>query len=160
MELVIFTGLPGSGKSTFYRTHLSRTHSLISKDLMRNVSGRDARQLKLLDAEIRAGRPVVIDNTNVRRLDRAPLITLAKEHRIRVVSCFFVASIPESLLRNSLRAGRARVPDVAIHHFARLLEHPEEQEGFDALIRVRILGEGQFDWRPSPGPSPLLCSKA
>src|SRR5436853_453942 len=36
MELIVFIGLQGSGKSTFYHTYFAATHDHISKDLLGN----------------------------------------------------------------------------------------------------------------------------
>ena len=44
------------------------------------------------------------------------------------------------LERNQARAGRARVPDVAILATARKLERPRAEEGFDQLYTVRLEG--------------------
>jgi predicted kinase len=38
MELVVFIGLPASGKSSFYRQRFSSTHALVSKDRMSRTS--------------------------------------------------------------------------------------------------------------------------
>jgi len=47
-ELVILVGLQASGKSTFYRRHLSGTHVLVSKDLLRNNRRPARRQVQLI----------------------------------------------------------------------------------------------------------------
>ncbi len=56
LELVIFTGLPGSGKSTYYREHFAATHVHVSKDLMPNVRARDERQWREIEAALAALR--------------------------------------------------------------------------------------------------------
>lgn len=51
MELIIFIGLQGTGKSTFYRTRFAATHACISKDQFRNNPhpGRRQRQLVVVN---------------------------------------------------------------------------------------------------------------
>ncbi|MDQ6645100.1 MAG: ATP-binding protein, partial [Chloroflexota bacterium] len=49
MELIIFIGLQGSGKSTFYRTYLAATHEHVSKDVLGNNKNPNRRQLQLIE---------------------------------------------------------------------------------------------------------------
>jgi predicted kinase len=139
LELVVFVGLPASGKSSFYRARFAATHALVSKDLMPNNRRRAARQLELVTAALRAGKPVVVDNTNTRRADRAELVQLAATWRIPAVVYHFTATIESCLARNRERAGKARVPDVALFTAKKLLEPPGADEGFAARYDVAIL---------------------
>lgn len=155
LEVVILVGLPGAGKSTFYRARFSDTHVQVSKDLMpRSARHKTARQLRQIGAALAEGRSVVIDNTNVTRHDRAPIIDTAHAHGARVVGCFFLSSLRESQRRNAGRQGRACVPDAAIRAFARRLERPSWDEGFDALYAVRTLDDGDFAVEPYRPPAP------
>ena len=63
-ELVIFVGLQGSGKSTYYREHFAATHEHVSKDLMKNARDREAKQQLVVEKALAEGRSVVVDNTN------------------------------------------------------------------------------------------------
>lgn len=144
MELVIFVGLQGSGKSTFYRQRYAETHALVSKDLLRSGGNRDARQRRRIEEAFAAGKSVVVDNTNVRREDREGLVTLARAHGATVVCLYFPPDVRASLERNRRREGRARVPDVAIHATAKRLEPPTLAEGFDRLAVVRPLANHAF----------------
>ena len=137
MELVVFIGLQGSGKSSFYRSRFAQTHTHISKDLMSPSNRNKARrQREQIEHALREGQSVVVDNTNVCRTDRLELIAHARAHGARVVGYYFDSSVRECLVRNAGRTGRARVPDVAIFATAKRLERPVLDEGFDALYRV------------------------
>lgn len=133
LELVIFTGLPGSGKSTYYREHYAATHVHVSKDLMPNVRARDERQWREIEAALAAGRSVVVDNTNPSREARAPLIALGRRFGAKITGIFFDVDARVCLMRNRGREGRARVPDVAIFTTKKKLQPPALDEGFDDL---------------------------
>lgn len=152
MELVLLIGLQGSGKSSFYRERFAGTHALVSKDLWPHARKREARQQRLVQEALAAGRPVVVDNTNPTAEGRAPLIALGKAHGARVVGYCFESRLEDCLARNALRVGRARVPEVALHATRKVLQWPTRAEGFDALYFVRFTPEGAFDvteWRES-----------
>jgi predicted kinase len=144
-EVAILVGLPGSGKTSFVRARLPG-HAHVSKDLMRSTRDRNTRQLALLAQALAAGRSVVVDNTNLRVADRAPLIAAARVAGAKVVGYFFDATAKECLARNQTREGKARVPDVAIHIARARLEPPTREEGFDALFIVHAEG-GEFSLR-------------
>jgi predicted kinase len=137
VELAILVGLPAAGKSTFCRERL-RGHVVVSKDLLPNVRDRGARQQRLVAAALSEGRDVVVDNTNVSRASRAPLIALGRRFGARVVAYFFPIDAQTALARNERREGRARVPAVAIFAARKRLEPPAVEEGFDAVHRVDV----------------------
>jgi predicted kinase len=136
LELIIFVGLQGSGKTTWYRDHFAATHVHVSKDLMPNARNREIRQQQQIDEALGGGRSVVVDNTNPSRESRAPLIALGRHRGARVIAVYFEAHIPTSLMRNRAREGKARVPDVAIFRTKKQLIPPTLDEGFD---EVRIV---------------------
>jgi len=135
-DLVIFVGLPGSGKSTYYFAHLAPTHAHVSKDLMPNARRRDDRQTLVVEKALADGQSVVIDNTNPSRAIRAPLIALGRRHGARIIAYYFECSVRTALMRNRQREGRGRVPDVAIFVAQKKLQPPALDEGFD---EVRVI---------------------
>lgn len=137
-ELVVFVGLPASGKSSFYRERFAATHELVSKDLMPNNRRRAARQLELVAAALARGRSVVVDNTNTRRADRAALVALAHAAGAATALYHFTAAVGDCLRRNRARQGPARVPDVALFAAQKRLEPPASDEGFDARYEVAL----------------------
>jgi predicted kinase len=142
-ELIVFTGLQAAGKTSFYRDRFATTHVHVSKNAWPNARKKEDRQRRMIEESLRAGRSVVIDNTNPAPLDREPLIAIGRALGVTIVSYSFVATVDEALRRNAGRAGRARVPDVAIYAVAKRLVPPSTAEGFDRLYEVR-LGEDGF----------------
>lgn len=136
-ELIIFVGLPGSGKSTYFRDRFVSTHVHVSKDLMPNARTRDARQQKVIEHALAAGSPVVVDNTNPSIVVREPLIAMGKRHAARVIAYYFECSVAVALARNRQREGKARVPNVAIFTTAKKLVAPTTAEGFDEVHVIR-----------------------
>jgi predicted kinase len=138
-ELILFVGIQAAGKSTYYAAHFAATHVHVSKDLMKNVRNRDERQQQLIESALAAGRSVVVDNTNPTPLVRAPLIELGRRHGARVIAVFFESVVKDTVARNRLREGKARVPDVAIYVAARRLVKPTLDEGFDEVRAIAPL---------------------
>jgi predicted kinase len=149
LELVLFVGLQGSGKSSFYRARFADSHDLVSKDRFPNNCNPARRQRHLIEEALSAGRSVVVDNTNPTVEDRAELIALARSFGAAVVGYYFESRLADCLERNRQRQGKARVPDVALFATRKRLCRPSLAEGFDRLSHVRLRGEGQFevlDW--------------
>src|SRR5437016_11737290 len=103
LELIILTGLQGSGKTTWYRENFAATHVHVSKDLMLNARNRETRQQQQIDEALGAGRSVVVDNTNPSRESRAPLIAIGHRRGARVIAVYFEMHVPTSLMRNRAR---------------------------------------------------------
>jgi predicted kinase len=88
VNVIIFTDLQASGKTTFYRK-------------------RDRRQLQLIEEALHNGRSVVVDNTNPTVDDRALILALARSYDARTVGLCFerVLGLQQGRLPRSRRAG-------------------------------------------------------
>lgn len=150
MELVLLVGLQGAGKSTFARQRFGESHVYVSKDQLRNNRHPRRRELHLVEAALRAGQSVVVDNTNPTIEERAALITLGHAYGAHVAGYFFPPDVAASRARNAQREGKARVPVVAIYATAKKLTPPSYAEGFDALSTVATLPDGVFAAAPLP----------
>lgn len=139
-EAVIFVGVQGSGKSTFYRERFFDTHVRINLDMLRT---RPREQL-LLTACLAGKQPFVIDNTNRLPSDRARYIGPARQAGFRVVAYFFETALRDAIRRNKERAVKQRVPVPAIAGTFRKLQVPILEEGFDAVYKVTISPDGAF----------------
>jgi predicted kinase len=154
MEVVVFMGVPGAGKTGFYRERFLGTHLHLSKDLWPNARHKEERLLRQLGEALGSGASVVVDNTHVSRRSRAGVLEVARQHGARVTGYFFRARLRDCLERNARREGRARVPDEAIYIMASQLQPPTLEEGFDSLSHVTLTPRG-FEvspWEPgAPG---------
>jgi len=140
-ECIILIGLPGAGKTTFYRERFAATHAHISKDLRPNASGRGARQQGAIEETLASKKSVVVDNTNPTKGERAAVIATAREGGARVIGYFFDITTRAAVARNTNRTGKDKVPNVAIFATAKRLQPPQKSEGFDELFRIEITPE-------------------
>lgn len=140
MEAIIFIGIQGTGKSSFYRERFFHTHVRINSDMLKT----ERRLRVLFNACLDARQPFVLDNTNVTREVRAQFIEPSKAAGFRVVGYYFRSDIASALARNSERLNPARIPDRGVLGTYKKLEIPQRDEGFDALYYVQIDPAGKF----------------
>jgi predicted kinase len=140
MEAVIFVGVQGAGKTSFYRQHFFDTHLRISLDMLRTRH----REQIIFTACLAAKQPFVVDNTNPLPSDRARYISQARSAGFRVLAYFFETSLKDAIRRNNQRSGKQKIPVPAIAGTLRKIQPPSLEEGFDAIHRVTISPEGAF----------------
>jgi predicted kinase len=146
MELILFVGLQASGKTSFYVERFLHSHARVSLDLLRTRP----RERKFLELCLATRMPVVVDNTNPTRADRLRYVDPAKAAGYAVHLYFFRSRVAECIARNEGRAGKARVPRIALLGTSKRLEVPSPDEGFDVMRFVTIADGGGFtveDWR-------------
>jgi predicted kinase len=140
MEAVIFIGIQGSGKSSFFRERFFDTHLRINLDMLRTRH----REELLLGACLAAGQSFVIDNTNPLPTDRARYVERARAAGFRTVAYFFESSLREAMARNNLRAGKQKVPAPAVAAAFKKIVRPSFDEGFDEMYNVKLAPESGF----------------
>lgn len=138
MQAVIFTGIQGSGKTTFYAERFLKTHLRISLDMLKTRN----KERLFLQACLATGQKLVVDNTNPTAAERKKYIDAAREARFEVIGYFFNATIPEAIERNSRRIGKEAVSEIGIRATYKKLEPPTLQEGYDGLFEVQIIDNG------------------
>ena len=143
MQLLLFIGLQATGKSTFFARRFADTHLRLSMDMLRTRH----RERLLVGACLAAKQPVVIDNTNPTRTERARYIAPAREAGFAVHGYYFAADVDECVRRNDARPDGRRVPAAGLFGTLKRLERPGTGEGFDALFYVRCAG-GDFAVEP------------
>ena len=140
MEAVIFIGIQGTGKSSFYYERFFHTHMRINSDMLKTQN----RLRVLFNACLDARQSFVLDNTNVTREVRTQFIAQSKAAGFRVVGYYFRSDIASALARNNERVNAARIPDRGVLGTYKKLEIPHRSEGFDALYYVQIDPAGKF----------------
>lgn len=146
MEAVVFIGLQGSGKSTFYKDRFFTSHMRISLDLLRTRH----REKRFLETCIELQQRFVVDNTNPTAEERAVYIAASKEARFRITGYYFQSKMDDCKRRNTQRPEVQRIPDSGIHGTAARMSLPKFDEGFDDLFYVRIDDNGGFiveEWK-------------
>ena len=146
MEAVIFVGLQGAGKSTFYKERFFATHLRINLDML-NTRHREKR---LLLACVETSQPFVVDNTNPTRAEREVYIRAAKDAGFCVVGYYFQSRVEDCKRRNDQRPLVQQVPLRGMLGTAGRMEFPARAEGFDDLFYVRIDEAGGFvveEWK-------------
>lgn len=140
MQAVVFTGIQGSGKTTFYAERFLKTHLRIALDLLKTRN----KERQFVELCLATGQRFVIDNTNPTTAERKKYIEAVKAHRFEVVGYFFNTTIQDAIFRNSKRPGKENISIIGIRATHKKLQPPTLAEGFDALYEVTI-GENGFE---------------
>lgn len=133
-EAIIFIGLQGSGKTTYFMNHFAATHEHISRD----IQGTAEREAAFSRECLRLGRSFVVDNTNATRLVRAPYIREAKAAGFDVLCYFFDTAVRTAIGRNNHRKDKKPIPVPAILRTAKRLEPPSLEEGIDQIRTIVV----------------------
>ncbi|PYH46094.1 putative DNA 3'-phosphatase Tpp1 [Aspergillus saccharolyticus JOP 1030-1] len=147
LELVIFCGSPGAGKSTFYWDYLEPLkYERVNQDLLKTRP----KCIKVAKEHLAAGKSVVVDNTNADAETRAHWVEVAREFKIPIRCVYFTASPTLCRHNNAVRAAnqylnpesRTLLPGIAFGDFLRRFKEPSMDEGFKDIIRVEFQFHG------------------
>jgi predicted kinase len=140
MEAVIFIGIQGAGKSSFFRERFFDTHVRINLDMLRTRR----REELMVAACLEGGQSFVVDNTNPQPSDRERYLVPARMAGFRTVAYFFETNLREAMQRNNLRTGKQRVPAPAVAAAFKKLIPPTADEGFDEIYTVTLVADRGF----------------
>jgi predicted kinase len=145
--VVLAIGLPGSGKTTWYKR---RGVTPLSSDMLRSILFDDITEQRyqglvfstlrsLLRARLIAKMPWnYVDATNLSPHERKQWIKMAKSFGYEVHAVFFDVPLEVCLERNSKR--ERQVTDEVMRKMAERLKPPSFKEGFEKITVVRVKG--------------------
>jgi predicted kinase len=143
--VVLAIGLPGSGKSSWFKRH---NVVPLSTDMVRSLLFDDVREQRfqdlvfsnlrsMLKARLIAKRPMnYVDATNLTPQERQHWIKLAKDYNYEVHAIFFDVPLEVCLERHQ-RRDRV-VPEDVMRRMAAKLKPPTFPEGFAKITVVRV----------------------
>jgi predicted kinase len=143
--VVLAIGLPGSGKSSWFKRH---SITPLSSDLLRALLFDDPKEQRfqdlifsnlrsMLKARLIARRPMnYVDATNLSPHERSGWIKLAKDYGYEVQAVFFDVPLEVCLQRNQRR--ERMVPEDAMRRMAGKLKQPTFEEGFSKITVVKV----------------------
>ncbi|HKN17491.1 MAG TPA: AAA family ATPase [Candidatus Sulfotelmatobacter sp.] len=143
--VVLAIGLPGSGKSSWFKRH---NVVPLSSDMVRSLLFDDVREQRfqdlvfsnlrsMLKARLIAKRPMnYVDATNLTPQERQHWIKLAKDYNYEVHAVFFDVPLEVCIERHE-RRDRV-VPQDVMRRMAAKLKPPAFEEGFAKITVVRV----------------------
>jgi len=143
--VVLAIGLPGSGKSSWFKRH---NITPLSSDVLRALLFDDPTEQRfqdlvfsnlraMLKARLIARRPLnYVDATNLTPHERHSWIKLAKDYGYEVHAVFFDVPVEVCLERN--RGRERNVPEDVMRRMAAKLRPPTFDEGFAKVTVVRV----------------------
>jgi len=143
--VVLAIGLPGSGKSSWFKRH---NITPLSSDLLRSLLFDDPTEQRfqdlifsnlrsMLKARLIARRPMnYVDATNLTPNERHSWVKLAKDYGYEVHAVFFDVPVEVCLDRNQRR--QRVVPEDVMRRMSAKLRTPTFEEGFAKITVVRV----------------------
>ncbi len=138
--MIVFSGIQGCGKTTFFHQRFSASHVRLNLDMLRTRNREDI----LLFACLAAQQPMVIDNTNPTAVQRKRSALLGQAAGFRTILYFFDVSLETALQRNASRSGSECIPEIGVRGTFAKLEPPTPSEPFDQMFRVSQRGDREW----------------
>lgn len=147
--VVLAVGLPGSGKTTWYKR---RGVTPLSSDAVRQILFDDPTEQhhqdlvfgtlrSLLRARLIARMPMnYVDATNLSPKERRHWIKMARDFGYEVQAVYF--DVPLDVCTERNRRRNRVVPEDVMHRMAAKLKPPTFDEGFSKIIVVRVKARG------------------
>lgn len=147
-KMYVMIGAPGCGKSYYIKQHLKDNEIVISRDAIRFSMLKDTDAyfskekqvynefIRQINAAIADDRDFYVDQTSLNRGARAKLFSHLEKKPNKMIAIYMNAPLEKILYQNSLRTGRALVPEDAVINMFNSIEKPTKAEGFDEIWEV------------------------
>jgi len=127
LEYVLMVGVALSGKTTYIKANFD--HERVALSFFNNSR---KKELEYVEECLKAGKSVVIDDTNLTAAIRKQHIDLARKYDVKVRGVLMNTSM--GLLEKRQKSRRDPFPLAVIYKQIKQLETPVSEEGFDEMI--------------------------
>lgn len=141
-ELILMVGWPASGKSNYAQNYIvSQNYCRLNLDQIKSQKI----LLDKLDQLLKAGKSVVVDNTNLDVVTRYSYIALATKYKYKHIRAIIMTtSIDLAIHLNNVRhiysdGTIAKIPDIVYNISKKKYIEPGIYEGFDKIDKVNMI---------------------
>lgn len=156
-KIIIMSGFPGSGKTTYVKNNYPN-HQIINQDVL----GSKQKCIELAYKLLRRDKSIVIDRTNITRKQRKIWIELAKEFKLEPPILIYM-DLEAKLCYNRI-CKRKDHPVISEHmplsrkwsiisKFIKFVELPELSEGFKSVSYIDVVNYNLNDTSSSTSSS-------
>ncbi|XP_016101307.1 bifunctional polynucleotide phosphatase/kinase [Sinocyclocheilus grahami] len=141
-EVIVAVGFPGSGKSTFFQTHIiPQGYAYVNRDIL----GSWQQCVSACERDLKEGRSVAVDNTNPDPESRKRYIDVSQSAGVPCRCFNFTASLEQVKHNNRFRemvpSAIKHVPvnDMVIHSYKKKFVAPSLSEGFSEILQINFV---------------------
>ena len=149
-EIILIVGYPASGKSTTVKQFVDKGYTRLNRD---SVGGSMDELTRLAEKTLLDTDQLVLDNLYPSVISRAPIIALAKRHKIPIRCHVMDTTLEDAQLNACLRMMKKygtipnpedfktykdpnTFPPAVIYRYRKEFQQPTVKEGFDQIINV------------------------
>ncbi|KAK4034952.1 polynucleotide kinase 3 phosphatase-domain-containing protein [Parachaetomium inaequale] len=146
-DILLFVGLPGAGKSTFYWKYLKPLgYERVNQDTLKSKD----KCFKAAADFLQQGDSVAVDNTNADANTRSQWVALARKHQVPIRCLWFKTPLQlcehnatvRSLNKGLNPEARQALPRIAFSGFSSRFKEPKVEEGFQDVVPMHFKFRG------------------
>ncbi|XP_017347083.1 bifunctional polynucleotide phosphatase/kinase isoform X2 [Ictalurus punctatus] len=141
-EIIVAVGFPGSGKSTFFQTHIiPKGYVYVNRDTL----GSWQHCVSACERALKEGRSVAVDNTNPDLESRKRYVDVSKSAGVPCRCFNFTTSLEQAKHNNRFRemvpsaTKHAPVNDMVFHSYKKKFAAPTLSEGFSEILQIHFV---------------------
>ncbi|KAB5550044.1 hypothetical protein PHYPO_G00049130 [Pangasianodon hypophthalmus] len=141
-EIIVAVGFPGSGKSTFFQTHIiPKGYVYVNRDTL----GSWQHCVSACERALKEGRSVAVDNTNPDLESRKRYVDVSRSAGVPCRCFNFTASLEQAKHNNRFRemvpsaTKHAPVNDMVFHSYKKKFVAPTLSEGFSEILQIHFV---------------------
>ncbi|XP_055052025.2 bifunctional polynucleotide phosphatase/kinase isoform X2 [Misgurnus anguillicaudatus] len=141
-EVIVAVGFPGSGKSTFFQTHvIPKGYVYVNRDTL----GSWQQCVSACERALKEGKSVAVDNTNPDLESRKRYIDVSRKAGVPCRCFNFTATLEQAKHNNRFRemapstTKHVHVNDMVIHSYKNKFVPPSLSEGFSEILQINFV---------------------